>query len=356
MSRILVLNENHLEREITQGILSAGLPTVEVLAASQPAQVIDRLRDGSIDLFIADVPMFDLTRCNMISAARRVAPDTPILITSVGKRMDVAAYVWRLGVQDYLLKPCRSSWLLAAAKALMRGATAAADHRELQRRERYLKQTAEHMRAFRYKKCTDDAKEYLDSLYQDTDNMSAVRAGAVAFAEGLARLGEPLGPSAQLKLSGSLERFKARFDIQGRKYESFLVFEKMLDIIFSAIDENRCYQVGDEQRVLNYIDRNIKGGISLDEAAEYANMSSCYFSKFFKKITGMNFITYVTDCKIEAAQKMLLDTDMPVINIAYELSYSETNYFSKAFKKKVGVTPTEYREGRLPEGLKQDAG
>ena len=87
MSRILVLNENHLEREITQGILSAGLPTVEVLAASQPAQVIDRLRDGSIDLFIADVPMFDLTRCNMISAARRVASDTPILITSVGKRM-----------------------------------------------------------------------------------------------------------------------------------------------------------------------------------------------------------------------------------------------------------------------------
>ena len=110
MSRILVLNENHLEREITQGILSAGLPTVEVLAASQPAQVIDRLRDGSIDLFIADVPMFDLTRCNMISAARRVAPDTPILITSVGKRMDVAAYVWRMGGQDYLLKPCRSSW------------------------------------------------------------------------------------------------------------------------------------------------------------------------------------------------------------------------------------------------------
>ena len=116
----------------------------------------------------------------------------------------------------------------------------------------------------------------------------------------------------------------------------------MLDIIFSAIDENRCYQVSDEQRVLNYIDRNIKGGISLDEAAEYANMSSCYFSKFFKKITGMNFITYVTDCKIEAAQKMLLDTDMPVINIAYELSYSETNYFSKAFKKKVGVRSEEH--------------
>lgn len=356
MSRILVLNENRLERETVREILTSGLAGVEVLLAPVPEEALDLLRDGTVDLFIADVPWFDLSYCSMVTTAKGLSPDTPILVTSVGKRSDIAVNVWRLGVQDYLLKPCRPNWLIAAAKVLMRGASTAADGREEQRREHYLKLIAEHMRAFRYKKCTDAAKEYLDSLYQDTDNMTVLRANAVAFAEGLARLGEPLGPSAQLKLAGSLERFRTRFDLQGRKYDTFLVFEKMLETVFETIDENRSYQVSDEQRVLNYIDRNIKGGISLDEAAEYANMSSCYFSKFFKKITGMNFITYVTDCKIEAAQKMLVDTDMPVINIAYELSYSETNYFSKAFKKKVGVTPTEYREGRLPGGVKQNAG
>ena len=52
----------------------------------------------------------------------------------------------------------------------------------------------------------------------------------------------------------------------------------------------------------------------------------------------------MTDRKIEFAKDMLRSTDMPVINIAYELSYNETNYFSKAFKKKVGMTPVEYRE------------
>lgn len=356
MSRILVLNENRLEREVTQDILTKGLPSVEILCAASVERAVSLLRDGSIDLFIADVPWFDLAHCNMMTETKRVAPDTPILVTSVGKREDIAAHIWRLGIQDYLLKPCRPSWLLAAASTLMRGASLAADSREEQRRERYLKMTSDYMRAFRYKKCTEAAKEYLDSLYKDTDNMGIIRASAVSFAEGLVHLGEPLGPTAQLKLSGSLERFKARFDLQGRKYDTFLVFEKMLDVIFAVIDESRYYQVSDEQRVLNYIDRNIKGGISLDEAAEYANMSSCYFSKFFKKITGMNFITYVTDRKIEAAQEMLLDTDMPVINIAYELSYSETNYFSKAFKKKVGVTPTEYREGRTQADWKRSAG
>jgi AraC-like DNA-binding protein len=92
---------------------------------------------------------------------------------------------------------------------------------------------------------------------------------------------------------------------------------------------------------------DFKRGVTLDMAAAYVGMSASYFSKFFKKYMGVNFITYVTDRKIEAAKDMLVNTDRPVVNIAYDLSYSETNYFSKTFKKKVGVTPTEYREQHL---------
>ena len=53
----------------------------------------------------------------------------------------------------------------------------------------------------------------------------------------------------------------------------------------------------------------------------------------------------------ELTEQMLLDTDLPVINISYELSYGETNYFSKAFKRKVGVTPTEFRESGKRAGV-----
>ena len=85
-------------------------------------------------------------------------------------------------------------------------------------------------------------------------------------------------------------------------------------------------------------------------------MSSCYFSKLFKRMTGKNYITYVTDSRIEMAKRMLVDTEMPVINIAYELSYNATNYFSKAFKKKVGVTPSEYRTAHSELFREQGAG
>ena len=344
MCRILILNENKLERENVRKILGQGLPEAELLAAAAPGQVLDLLGEGPASLFIADVPWFDLAHCDVIASAKELAPEMSILVTSTGKRGDIVANVWRLGVEDYLLKPYRPEWLVAAARVMMQWGGRAAGEWEKEHRERYLKLAAEHMQTFRYKKCTNTTKDYLDSLYEQTDDIDVIRFSALLFAEGLARLGNSLGPSAQLKLSAVMERFRLRFDQQGRKYDTFLVLEKMWGIIFDAIDEDRCYAVSDEQRVLNYVDRNVKEGIGLDEAAEYANMSSSYFSKFFKRITGVNFITYMMDGKISAAKSMLTDTDMPVVNIAYELSYSETNYFGKAFKKKVGLTPTEYRE------------
>lgn len=344
MCRVLILNENRLERENTVKILAAGLPEAEVLSAATPRQALDLLGEGAFHLLIVDVPWFDADYCNMMNCAKELAPEMPILVTSTGKRGEIVANVWRLGVEDYLLKPYRPAWLTAAAEVMMRGAPKPAGEWEKDQRERYLKRAAEHMQGFRYKKCINTTKDYLDSLYQETDDIDAIRFSTLAFAEGVARLGGSLGPSAQLKLSNIMERFRMRFDQQGRKHDSFLVLEKMWGVIFDAIDEDRCYAVSDEQRVLNYVDRNVKEGIGLDEAAEYANMSSSYFSKFFKRLTGVNFITYMMDGKISAAKDMLTDTDMPVINIAYELSYSETNYFGKAFKKKVGLTPTEYRE------------
>lgn len=344
MCRILILNENRMERENMRAILEKGLSRAQILAAAAPGQALERMGEGPVRLFIADVPWFDADYCNMISAAKELAPDMPILVTSTGRRSDIVANVWRLGVQDYLLKPYRPEWLTAAAEVMIQWSAKPAGEWEKEHRERYLKQAAEHMQAFCYKKCINTTKDYLDSLYRETDDIDVIRFSVLSFGEGLARLGAPLGPSAQLKLSTLLERFRLRFDQQGRKHDSFLVFEKMWGAIFDAVDEDRGYRVSDEQRVLNYVDRNIKEGIGLDEAAEYANMSSSYFSKFFKRITGVNFITYMMDGKISAAKTMLTDTDMPVINIAYELSYSETNYFGKAFKKKVGLTPTEYRE------------
>lgn len=220
MGQIVVLNENRLERENTKEVLDAGLESAEVILASEQEPVMKLLREGNVDLLIVDVPRFDLRRCDMMVQARQASPDTPILVTSTGIRAEIAPYVWRLGLQDYLLKPCRPAWLLAAVRILKRDTFKSQDDREARRRKAHLKLLDEQMRAFCYKKCTDVAKDYLDSLYKDVHNKNVIRFQALQFAEGLAHLGDSLGSAVQTKLAAVLEQFKLRFGQQVQKYDT----------------------------------------------------------------------------------------------------------------------------------------
>jgi len=81
-----------------------------------------------------------------------------------------------------------------------------------------------------------------------------------------------------------------------------------------------------------------------EEVADNIKISPFYLSKIFKKYTGVNFIDYLTKLKIEKAKELLEYTDMPVINIAIELSFNEPNYFARVFRKTAGMTPSKYRE------------
>ncbi len=100
------------------------------------------------------------------------------------------------------------------------------------------------------------------------------------------------------------------------------------------------------QSVINYIEKNYQKGVSLEEAAEHVHLSPFYLSKLFKKQLKINFVSYVTERKIDKAKELLETTDMPILNIALDLNYQEPNYFSKVFKKVVGVTPSEYRKDK----------
>ncbi|MCR5791890.1 MAG: helix-turn-helix transcriptional regulator, partial [Lachnospiraceae bacterium] len=68
-------------------------------------------------------------------------------------------------------------------------------------------------------------------------------------------------------------------------------------------------------------------------------------SKLFKDKTGENFIEYLTDFKIEKAKEMIADQNKSMKEICLDIGYANPNYFSYIFKKKVGITPSEYRGG-----------
>jgi len=93
-----------------------------------------------------------------------------------------------------------------------------------------------------------------------------------------------------------------------------------------------------------YIKNNYSKPLSLDEVSYYVNISPYYFSKIFKEGTGENFIEYLTNIRMEKAKELLSNNDYSMKEICMMVGYSDPNYFSRSFKKNVGVTPTEYKE------------
>ena len=87
--------------------------------------------------------------------------------------------------------------------------------------------------------------------------------------------------------------------------------------------------------------------ISLNLLAEEFHLSPQYISQLFKSEIGVNFLTYLTNLRMERAKKLLLSTALPVSEVAEQSGYGDYRVFTKAFKKSEGVTPSQYRRDFL---------
>ncbi|OXS78708.1 response regulator transcription factor [Domibacillus enclensis] len=94
----------------------------------------------------------------------------------------------------------------------------------------------------------------------------------------------------------------------------------------------------------SFIEAHFYEDISAEQAADYAGISISYFSLLFKQVTGSTFLDYVTTFRIEKACRMLVQTQLKTYEIAEKVGYTDQRYFSQVFKKRVGVTPSEYRK------------
>lgn len=97
------------------------------------------------------------------------------------------------------------------------------------------------------------------------------------------------------------------------------------------------------KRARDYIDEHYAEALTLEEISRQVNVSPQYFSKLFKEETGENFIDYLTGIRITRARDLLARNELSIKEICYKTGYSDPNYFSRIFKKVVGVTPTDYK-------------
>ena len=95
---------------------------------------------------------------------------------------------------------------------------------------------------------------------------------------------------------------------------------------------------------ITYIEENYSNeDFSLNTLAAYVNFSPNHLSAVFRQETGQPFIKYLTDYRITKAKELLRCTSKKSSEIASLVGYKDAHYFSYAFKKAQGITPTAYR-------------
>lgn len=96
-------------------------------------------------------------------------------------------------------------------------------------------------------------------------------------------------------------------------------------------------------KIFEILSHNVTNYDLITLVADEVNLSKDYVSKKFKSIVGINLISLIIRVKVEESKYLLLNTDMMIYEISELLGYATADYFTKLFKKVVGVTPNQYK-------------
>ena len=102
-------------------------------------------------------------------------------------------------------------------------------------------------------------------------------------------------------------------------------------------------------RAREYIHEHQAEKLPLKQVAKAVNTSTFYFCKLFKKITGINYTDYLSRVRIEKSKNLLLNPNLRVSEIAFEVGFQSLTHFNRVFKKILGQSPSEYRAQLLAQ-------
>ncbi|MGL5435650.1 MAG: response regulator [Lachnospiraceae bacterium] len=156
----------------------------------------------------------------------------------------------------------------------------------------------------------------------------------------------------QKELGNEIENAEYQHQIAWQKVRNAISIKEMKQAVVSTVtalteelkEQKRSQKRKPIREAMNYIADHYSENITLDVVAKAIHLNPVYFSNVFKKETGENFVDYIHKYRIEIAKVRLKEEDTPIVGIASELGYYDAKYFSKLFKKYVGVKPSDYRK------------
>ncbi|MEI8216207.1 MAG: response regulator [Eubacteriales bacterium] len=340
MSKILLVDDESIERKVLKSFIQDEFPEIiQIDEAENGIIAIDMFDKTPYDIVIMDIKMPGMNGIDATKVLKLKKPDTVVIFLTAYIDPSKIYQSFTSGGQEFLQKPVRKREFL---DILMK---------YLPKKDDSLLILKNALNDSIIKNNLVTAKRNLNAI---TVNIASKNkdGSIIAIKEDYKDVAESIAKTVfdiNKKFLGIKPEFQRIIEKASPISDQYLLkcwLFDALDFAFEIIvsEKNETLQYDEITKVLNYIEKNFKNRITLEEAAEHVNMSPYYLSKQFKKNIGINFIDYVTDLKIKTAKELLGSTSKPIIDISIELSFNEPNYFTRVFRKVTGMTPVKYRE------------
>lgn len=181
------------------------------------------------------------------------------------------------------------------------------------------------------------AKTYITSLFRNRVVALPPALGA-RFSEAILRKALP-----EYEADGGVGRLRAGIQIVDFFLEIYGLAERGVIDAIEPSDNKTDSVIG---RVIQYIDKRHAQAISLDALSASLFLNKYYICHVFKREMGLSIVEYIHMKRLTEAEQKLRDTELPVTAVALAVGFGSVNYFNTLFKRKHGITPTQYRENQ----------
>lgn len=312
-----------------------------VAAAEDGEQVVQLLSQyPNVDLIILDICMPYMDGLSVAKHIRENEYETEIVLLSAHAEFDYAREALKYGIREYIIKPINRSKLNQLSEIVK---TVSKEKEETVRWRMYLHGTElqENVKNAVRHKDSNAAKKVLDieqrfgflSVSRIKEYCSVVFGYMREYFNGSSKDAELI--ENRIKLFCQISDAKAMKNCLEEAIEFLLTFDDK--------DSGRS-SAGIVVAAKQYIDANIlSSDMCSSNVAGHLNLSVDHLSRLFRSVGEDSLSDYIIKSKMDKAKSFITGTTYSIRQVAKILGYTDPNYFVKIFKKKIGVTPTEYR-------------
>jgi len=137
-----------------------------------------------------------------------------------------------------------------------------------------------------------------------------------------------------------IQQFKTYFELREWCYRLHLVIQEMLQAIKSSKSR---FEI---QKAIEYLKIHYMDPLRVQDIASLVNLSENYFSNLFTKETGKTFTHYLQETRVEKSKELLRNRQADWVEVGAQVGFEDPKYFSKIFKRYVGLTPVQFQNGK----------